>query len=45
MTRAPACNAGGLAGHDVPIPAADPVGDQPTVLGNLSRPLMLTRGS
>src|SRR5258708_39805825 len=28
----PACDAGGLAGYDAPIPAADPVGDQPAVL-------------
>src|SRR6266542_1852253 len=28
----PACGAGGLAGYDAPISAADPVGDQPAVL-------------
>src|SRR6266699_2229508 len=27
-----ACRAGGLAGYDAPVPAADPLGDQPPVL-------------
>src|SRR5215470_14446223 len=27
-----ACDAGGLAAYDAPVPAADPVGDQPAVL-------------
>jgi hypothetical protein len=38
----PACDAGGLAGYDAPIPAADPVGDQPTVFFRCLLPCEVT---
>src|SRR5258708_33622348 len=38
----PACDAGGLAGYDAAIPAADPVGDQPAVLLRCLLPCEMT---
>ena len=38
----PACDVGGLAGYDAPIPAADPVGDQSAVLLRCLLPCEMT---